>query len=184
MTDKYSYIFLDRDGVINERLPGRYVQFVEEFQFTKGALNAFEVLSRKFDRVLVVTNQQGIGKGIMTALELKEVHNHMQMEVEKVGAKIDGIYFCPELATANPNCRKPNPGMAFQAKADFPEIDFSKSIIVGDSISDMLFGKRLGMKTILIKSNPDQIEKASSIQVDQYHETLYDFANSLNHITT
>ena len=179
MTKKHPYLFLDRDGVINERLPGRYVQQVEEFQFTNGALKAFSIFNKVFARIVVITNQQGIGKGIMSEEDLSKVHHHMRMKIEEANGRVDGIYFCPELASSNPVCRKPNPGMAFQAMADFPEIDFSKSIIVGDSISDMLFGKRLGMKTVMIKSNPDQTAKSSLTQVDMYCESLHAFATSL-----
>lgn len=173
------FLFLDRDGVINERLPNAYVQKTEEFKFAKGCLDIFFKLNEIFDRVFIVTNQQGIGKEFMTEEDLSRIHLHMKTELEKAGGHLDGIYHCPDLVTAIPNGRKPNPSMAFQAKKDFPEVDFSKSIMVGDSISDMYFGKRLGMETILIKSNPDQVEKSSMLIVDQEFDSLFEYANSL-----
>lgn len=173
------YLLLDRDGVINERLPGRYVQNIEEFKFAEGSLEAIAVFSKKFDRIFVVTNQQGIGKGLMTEAELNQVHEFMKSNIEKTGGRLDGIYFCPKLATENPICRKPNPGMGLAIKNDFPEVDFSKSTMVGDSISDMLFGKRLGMKTVMIESNAEQVEKASILNVDESFLSLSDYSKSL-----
>jgi len=175
-----NFLFLDRDGVINTRLPGRYVQEVNEFQFTDGCLEAISILRKHFDRIVVVTNQQGIGKGIMTETDLKKVHDYMLEAFRNNKTEMDGVYFCPELSAENPYCRKPNPGMAFQAKKDFPEIDFSKSIMVGDSISDMAFGKRLGMKTIMIESNPDEVKKKTLLLVDQSYSSLADFSKTFD----
>jgi histidinol-phosphate phosphatase family protein len=173
------FLFLDRDGVINERLPDRYVENVAQFQFTTGALEAIAALTKRFDRILVVTNQQGIGKGIMTKEDLETIHAFMKNEIEKAGGHLDAIYFCPELRETNHFDRKPNPGMAMKAKQDFPEIDFSKSIIVGDATSDMLFGKRLGMKTILVETNPAEVKKSSMINVDARFSSLAEFSKSL-----
>ena len=173
------YLFLDRDGVINKRLPDRYVERVEQFQFTEGALEAISLLNKYFDRTIVVTNQQGIGKEIMTEEDLQEIHVFMKAEVKKTGGHLDAIYFCPALRISNHPDRKPNPGMAMKAKLEFPEIDFRKSIMVGDSNSDVLFGKRLGMKTILIESNPQEVKKSSMINVDARFASLNAFAKSL-----
>lgn len=159
-------IFLDRDGVINHRRPGSYIKSIKEFEFTEGAKEAIKKLSSHFKRIVVVTNQQGLGKGLMTVEELNEVHKYMVDEIEKAGGRIDGVYFCPGLAKEKSGCRKPNPDMAFYAKRNFPEIDFKKSIIIGDSISDMQFGKNLGMKTILIPTKEEEIYQYPSIEVD------------------
>lgn len=172
----YKYLFLDRDGVINERLPHRYVEEVSQFQFTEGAREAIARLSYHFDRILVVTNQQGIGKGLMSTEDLQQIHDFMKKEIEKAGGKLDGVYFCPALRETNHPDRKPNPGMAMQAKRDFPEIDFSKSLIVGDADSDMLFGKRLGMKTVLITTNPNEVKKVSLTNVDARFISLKEFS--------
>ncbi len=155
-------LFLDRDGVINNRLPGQYVDHWEDFHFIDGTLDTFPFFTRYFSRVFVVTNQQGIGKGLMTEAQLKAIHQRMQQSIESYGGKIDAIYFCPELATLPDNCRKPNPSMALAAKKDFPDIEFSKSFMVGDSISDMEFGKKLGMLTVLVESNAETLEMIRS----------------------
>lgn len=119
-----------------------------------------------FQRIVVVTNQQGVGKGLMTEMQLQEVHDFMLQQITKANGRIDQVYYCPKLKIENPSCRKPNTGMAMQAQLDFPEIDFHKSIIVGDSISDMEFGKRLGMKTIFITTKEEEAEAAADMQFD------------------
>jgi D-glycero-D-manno-heptose 1,7-bisphosphate phosphatase len=147
-------LFLDRDGVINERLPDDYVKSWNEFQFSTGVLEALRILNDKFQTIVIVTNQQGVGKGKMTMENVDEVHEKMIAGINKNGGRIDKIYVCPELKHNNPKCRKPETGMGEQAQRDFPNIDFSTAIILGDSASDMEFGKRLGMKTVFVKTKP------------------------------
>lgn len=143
-------LFLDRDGVLNRRLPGDYVKTWNEFEFLPGVLRALRMLRLHFDPILVVTNQQGIGKGKMTEADLKNVHRNMKKVIRKNGGHIDRIYHCPDLESGQPNCRKPNKDMGMWAKADFPEIHFEESVMVGDSDPDLLFGRHLGMATILL----------------------------------
>jgi histidinol-phosphate phosphatase family protein len=151
--DKSWSLFLDRDGVINVRKKGGYVTKKEEFVFLANVKGAIAGMCRLFARVVICTNQQGISKGLYTPEDLHNVHNYMLDEIGVYGGFIDGIYFAPELASDLNNTRKPKPDMALQAQKDFPDIDFSKSIMVGDTNSDILFGKNLGMKTILITSD-------------------------------
>lgn len=155
--DKSWSLFLDRDGVINHKLDNDYVKNISEFKFIEGAIEAIVEASQLFGRIVVVTNQQGIGKGIMTDRDLKVVHDHMLDKIEEKGGRIDKIYYCPELAAKNAACRKPNTGMADTAKHDYPEIDFAKSIMVGDSDSDIEMGKRCGMKTVLIRNETNEV---------------------------
>ena len=145
-------LFLDRDGVINKRLMGAYVRSIEEFQFLPEVPETIAELSMLFGRVVVVTNQQGIGKGIMSERNLQDVHTYMCAEVELRGGKIDQCYFAPELHGSESNLRKPKPGMALEAKKQFPEIDFERSVMVGDSDSDIVFGQQLGMKTVRVRT--------------------------------
>ncbi len=143
-------LFLDRDGVINVKLEERYVRNSNEFEFMQGALVAISKLSKLFKRILIVTNQQGIGKGIMTKDDLNLLHSFMTSEIGKLNGKIDKIYFCPHLDTENCNCRKPNPGMINQAIADFPEIDRQNSYLIGDSDSDIEAGNRMNLNTVKV----------------------------------
>ncbi len=143
-------LFLDRDGVINEHIKDGYVTSLDNFNFIEGSLEAISILSQKFNRIVVVTNQQCVGKGIITEKELNIIHQHLLQKVEENNGKIDHIYFAPQLVSENSIFRKPNTGMAEQAQNDFPEIDFKRSVMVGDSISDMEFGEKKGMYTVFI----------------------------------
>jgi len=168
-------LFLDRDGVINEKLENDYVKTVEEFKFKPKVLHSIAELDNLFSRIVIVTNQQGIGKEIMSHEQLQNVHEFMLGQIESTGGRIDGIYYCPHLAYLNPACRKPNPGMAIQAKNDYPEINFKKSIMIGDSDSDILFGNQLGMITVKIDSQKDST-------ADYTFLSLADFLLYLNKI--
>lgn len=170
-------LFLDRDGVINEEVVGEYVLNWDGFLFTKGALEAFKIFSEKFGRIIIVTNQRGVSKGLMTENDLLHIHNEMQNEIKNAGGQIDKIYYCTDLDDSCFN-RKPNPGMALQAAEEFPEIDFSKSLIAGNKPSDMLFGRATGMHTVFIAStNPEQAFPHPDI--DFYFPSLLAFARSL-----
>lgn len=163
-------LFLDRDGVINHRKMGGYIETIEEFQFLPKVKEAIAGLSRHFQHIFVVTNQQGIGKGIMTESNLQAIHRYMVNEVEQAGGKISNCYHAPALAKENSNLRKPNIGMGLLAKKDFPEVDFSKAIMVGDSDSDIQFGMNLGMKTVRIVGND-----LPKIQADVTVDSLFEF---------
>jgi len=144
------FLFLDRDGVINQRISGDYVRQVETFHFLPKVPESLALLRRFYQRMFVVTNQQGIGKGFFTEEDLSLVHRHMSQKLVEAGGTLDGIYHCPSLASANDPSRKPGPGMAFLAKQTYPEVQFKDSIMVGDSISDLVFGRNLGMLTVWI----------------------------------
>ena len=151
-------LFLDRDGVINRRLPGDYVRRWEDFSFLDGVLEALRSLGQLFGRIVVVTNQQGIGKGLMTEADLALIHRRMLEQVHEAGGRIDAVYYCPDLAGEADSCRKPGPVMAYRARADFPEIEFSRSVMAGDSLSDMAFGCRLGMLSVLIETKAEALQ--------------------------
>lgn len=148
--DKSWTLFLDRDGVINRRIVGAYARRWDEFEFLPGATLAIAAFSRVFGRLVVVTNQQGVGKGLMTIDDVVAVHRQMVSEIEKSGGRIDSVFFSPHLSSDHNFNRKPGLGMALQARKKFPEIRFKKSLMAGDSLSDMIFGKRCGMKTAMI----------------------------------
>lgn len=144
--DKNWTLFLDRDGVINKKIEGDYVRNWEQFEFLPGVIEALKILNNIFGKIIIVANQRGIARGFMTEEDLNNIHSNMIDILESSGIKIDKIYFCPhDYEKENCSCRKPKTGMALQAKRDFPEIDFGKSIMVGDSISDVEFGENAGM---------------------------------------
>ncbi|MFV0536753.1 MAG: D-glycero-alpha-D-manno-heptose-1,7-bisphosphate 7-phosphatase [Dysgonomonas sp.] len=174
--NQYKYLFLDRDGVINIERPDDYVKDISELVFIEGSLAAIARLTAKFDHIFVITNQRGVGRGIMSADSLQEVHNHMLSEIEKMGGKISNIYICTDTGSTSIN-RKPNIGMAFQAQRDFSDINFQQSVMVGNSKSDIEFGNKLGMYTVLVGNKYPQGDKIYKL-VDAYCENLYKFAEN------
>ena len=143
-------VFLDRDGILNEKMPEhRYVTRWEEFRVLPGVPEALRRLNEAGLRVVVVSNQRGIAKGLYTAADLEAMHAQFQRLLEREGARIDAFFICPH-ETDECNCRKPLPGLFEQAVARFPEITAATSVMIGDSPTDVEFGRRLGMKTILI----------------------------------
>lgn len=141
-------LFLDRDGVLNELLPGNYVKHVGEWKWREGVLDSLTVLRKQFNYIFIITNQQGIGKGIMSALDLAIVHAGMNHDLKRVGVELNGVYYAPYLVKENHPWRKPGTGMLEGACKDHPEVDPTKSIFVGDSASDLKAGKAFGAKTV------------------------------------
>jgi len=172
--DKSWTLFLDRDGVINKKLDNDYVKHWIEFEFIDGSIDAIKYLATVFGKIVVVTNQQGIGKRLYRIEDLELIHKNMLYEIAYHGGKIDKVYFSPHLTAENHPTRKPGIGMALTAKQDFPEIDFKKSIVIGDSMSDMEFGKNAGMKTIFISD-----EKTDDERVDFNFRSLNDVVITL-----
>ena len=172
--DKSWTLFLDRDGVINKKLENDYVKHWMEFEFIENVLPSFKKLNDVFGTIVVVTNQQGIGKGLYTKEDLEIIHNNMLYELKYFKGVIDRVYYSPYLAAENHPHRKPHIGMALEAKKDFPHIDFHKSIIVGDSMSDMEFGRKAGMRTVYI-----HVGNVKDPLIDFQFASLPDFINSL-----
>jgi len=172
-----STLFLDRDGVINLRTPGEYVKTPNEFLPTEGLGEAMRLLSEKFGRIVVVTNQAGIGKALMTELDLYAVHQKMYSFVEAAGGRIDRAYHCPHRADAGCTCRKPATGMAWMALADFPDIDFEDAWMVGDSVADMEFAQKLGVRSVLIRGKIEEVAALSKLKIDYQFDSLFEFAH-------
>ena len=169
-------LFLDRDGVINVRPIGDYVRMPEAFIATDGLGEALRLLAGQFGRIVVVTNQAGIGKGLMTEADLTSVHRSMRDIIAAAGGRIDGVYYCPHAKDAGCRCRKPATGMAWLALADFPDIDFENAWIAGDSVSDMQFGQALGMRTVLIRGKTEEAETLAAMKIDFRFDSLLHFA--------
>lgn len=170
-------LFLDRDGVINVEKNEDYIRNWDEFQFYEESLKALPLLANKFKTIVIATNQKGIGKGLMTVDDLNAIHNNMVHEILQVGGRIDHIFYCPDLDNASPN-RKPQPGMAFQAKTLFPTINFAESIMVGNRTSDMQFGRNAGLHTVfLATTHPETAFPHETI--DYRFDNLLAFANSI-----
>jgi histidinol-phosphate phosphatase family protein len=145
-------LFLDRDGVINERIFDSYILDWSAFRFTEGILENAALIGAAFAHIIVVTNQQCIAKGLLLPEQLEEIHQRMCNELQKAGLTVDFVLVATEFKNGLPQRRKPHTTMALEAQAHFPNIDFQKSIMVGDTNTDIQFGKKLGMYTVLIES--------------------------------
>ena len=168
-------LFLDRDGVINERNFNGYITHPKDFVFINGSLDALNVFSKVFNLIFIVTNQQCIGKGIISTKELDSIHSYMLSEINRSNAFITDVYFAPELRGNNMHMRKPLPKMAELARKKHSSIDFKKSIMIGDTDSDIQFGKNLGMKTVCIRS-----KEIINSKPDVFCDSLFEFSKLLN----
>jgi D-glycero-D-manno-heptose 1,7-bisphosphate phosphatase len=165
-------VFLDRDGVINRRLPDDYVKDWAEFEFLPGAKEALALLTAANLRLIVITNQRGIARGLMTEADLHSIHERMLAELREAGAHISAIYHCPHDRDVC-DCRKPKAGLLLRARRDFPEIDFARSVVIGDSHSDIEAGERVGCYTVFIG------EAAEGGEPDLAAPSLYDAARRI-----
>lgn len=151
-------IFLDRDGVINKRPPkGDWVKRWEEFEFLPGAREAMELLSAAGYEIYLISNQTGIARGAMSAETLTEIHSSMERELLKHGVRINAIYHCPHNWDSPCECRKPKPGMFFQAALDH-HIDLPSAIFIGDDERDGVAGKAAGVPTIVLGTGESLLE--------------------------
>jgi len=173
--DKTWTLFIDRDGVINHEKKDDYIRNWEEFKFYDGVLEALKILNEKFGTIVMVTNQKGVGKGVMTIGDLTGIHENMLEIIQSNEGRVDKIFFCSDLQNDSYH-RKPNPGMAFQAKGDFPSIEFNKSLMVGNKLSDMGFGRNAGIHTVFVATTNPEIEFPHP-SIDFRFNNLLDFAN-------
>lgn len=171
-------LFLDRDGVINHEKRLDYIHTWDEFQFYDGVKEALAIFNQQFGPIVVVTNQKGVGKGVTRLQDLELIHHNMVEEVQGAGGRIDRVYFCPDLDDASPN-RKPNPGMGLQAQQDFPAIDWNKAIMVGNTLSDMAFGRNLGMYTVFLTTTRPEVDITDN-RIDLVCPSLIAFAQMLH----
>ena len=158
-------VFLDRDGVINQKAPeGEYVATWERFHLLPGAAEAIALLNDSGRKVFVVTNQRGISLGLYTAAQVEALHARLLEYLRTFNAHVDGFYYCPHDKDSC-RCRKPLPGLFEQAFAAFPNTAPCSSAIIGDSLSDIEAGKHLGMRAIFLEGEPERrkagTEKAS-----------------------
>ena len=158
----YDALLLDRDGVINVLRPGDYVKTFDEFVFCEGALEALRLLNPLFRRIVIVSNQRGVGRGRMTLEDLDAIHAWMCARIREKGGRIDRIYVCTATDDADPR-RKPNTGMMDEVRADFPDIDPQRSLLAGDSASDLLFAKRVGIPAVRITESENLLTFAQRL---------------------
>jgi D-glycero-D-manno-heptose 1,7-bisphosphate phosphatase len=171
-------IFIDRDGTLNEEVG--YIRELQQFRLYDFAAEAVRLINTAGWRAIVITNQSGIARGLLTERFLAEVHGQMNMELEKAGARVDAIYHCPH----HPNlgvppfrldcdCRKPKPGLLRRAAADF-QLDLSASVVIGDRFRDVETAQAVGAKGVLVLTGYGQkeLETQSAVQPDHVAENL------------
>jgi histidinol-phosphate phosphatase family protein len=177
LIDKDWTLFLDRDGVINHEQVDGYVNTWDDFAFYEGVPEAIKIFADRFKYIIIITNQRGVGRGITKPENLQIVHQNMVAEMEAAGGRIDAIYFCTDVNNDSPN-RKPQTGMALQAQQRFADIDFSKSIMVGNNFSDMEFGRSIGANTVFLPTTQPEVTGPDK-RIDAIYPSLIDFAKSL-----
>jgi len=145
------FVLLDRDGVINRRIVGGYVTCWEEFAFLPGALEGLRLLAENDYQPIVVSNQAGVGKGLMTPADLQEITRKFIAEVEAHGGRIRGVYYCTHRVADDCPCRKPKPGLLLNAQADH-HFSFQDAFLIGDSESDLRAAQAVGCPAILVSN--------------------------------
>ena len=149
-------IFLDRDGVINEEKKD-YVKNLKEFKIIDGSLQAIELLKKNNFRVVVITNQSAINRGLLSVEKLNEIHDFLKSKLLELNTTLDGIYFCPHTPNENCMCRKPKPGLFEQAISEL-DINIKDSLMIGDSQTDIDAANKIGCKSILLNKNQNLLK--------------------------
>lgn len=153
-----------------------YIHTWEEFKFYKGVKEAFEIFNKRLGVIVIITNQRGVAKGLTKIEDLHLIHNNMKAEIEAAGGRIDNIYVCTDMESEN---RKPNPGMGLQAIKDFPEIDLSKSLMIGNTLSDMRFGRNLGVAINIFLPTTHKEVPLDHADIDLVFDDLISIAKAL-----
>jgi histidinol-phosphate phosphatase family protein len=143
-------VILDRDGVLNKRPPrAEYVRRPEEFEWLPGAREALRLLRERNYRVIVVSNQAGVARGAMSQSDVERVNDRMRAESQAAGGRIDAVYYCPHGWDDGCECRKPKPGMLFDAARDF-QLDLTRTVFVGDDERDAQAAQAAGCGSVLV----------------------------------
>jgi D-sedoheptulose 7-phosphate isomerase len=166
--------FLDRDGVINQRLgPHEYVHRWDQFRFVDGAIPMLRELSDRGYALVVITNQQGIGKGVMTTSALHRIHDEMKRALSREGVSLAGVLHCPHLEHERCGCRKPQPGLIYRAMNESSFLmDLRKSILIGDSVTDTQAGHAAGVGTLVHVGGAQVDVPVGTIVVDSVRDVL------------
>ena len=147
-------VFLDRDGVINRRIVDGYVATWREFEFLPGAVDGIARLAAHEEAIIVVSNQAGVGKGLVSRHDLAEITSRFVAAIQERGGRIDAVYYCPHTPADGCECRKPQPGLLRQAAGDW-DLDLGASVMLGDSDSDAAAARAAGCAVVLASSVPE-----------------------------
>ena len=167
-------VFLDRDGTINRDV--HYCRKIEDFEILPGVPEAIKLLNQNDFKVIVVTNQSGIGRGYFSEAELSCIHRYMEKELEKHGANIDAIFYCPHHPDEDCECRKPKLKLILQA-VDKYGIELRLSYMIGDKIRDVTTGKRAGCNTIWLQNSLENLNNMVTMKPDYVAPDLLNAVN-------
>lgn len=182
MLDKV--VFLDRDGTVIEEKD--FIKSPEEIEFIPGSIEGIRTLRKLGYKIIVISNQSGIGRGILTENMVKEVNDSFIQQLRERGAPIVALYFCPHHPDDDCDCRKPNTGMIHRAVVEH-KLDLEKAVIIGDKLSDIELGKRVGAKSILVltgygRKEREKLEDAT-VKPDFIADDLLGAVNWLKNLT-
>ena len=166
-------VFIDRDGTINVNV--HYLDKPENLHIYDGVSEGIRLLKKNDFKIIIITNQSGIGRGFFSEDVLEKIHEKLVSELNKNGAEIDAIYYCPHHPEENCTCRKPNTDLMKKAIMDF-DIDIKRSYFIGDRMLDVETGFNVGCKTVLVPENKEKIRKEmekSSIKPNHINDTFY-----------
>ncbi|MHC9541081.1 MAG: HAD-IIIA family hydrolase [Vulcanimicrobiota bacterium] len=156
-------VLLDRDGVLNVKMPpAEYVRSWSDWRWLPGAKEGLALLHRSGFTVMVITNQPGIARGMMQQEDLNVIHDLMMQEVIQAGGRIEKIYFCPHGWDDNCQCRKPKPGMIYEAQREY-NLDLSRTFFIGDDERDKTAAEIAGCPFIIIDGNTSLLQAAGQI---------------------
>jgi D-glycero-D-manno-heptose 1,7-bisphosphate phosphatase len=151
-------VFCDRDGVINEESKD-YIKTLKDFRFIPGSLDAIKMLSDYGYDIIVITNQSAIGRNLTSASAVAEIHEYMQKKISDAGGTLLDIFYCPHTPQDACECRKPKPGLIFQAQKKYG-IDLASAVMIGDSARDIACAQKAGVgRAILVLTGYGKLEK-------------------------
>ena len=173
-------VFLDRDGVIN-RNRNDYVKRWEEFVFLPGALEALRQLARTQLLIIVVTNQSAINRGLVSMENVQEICHRMIEEIHNNGGRIDAVFVCPHRPDERCKCRKPEPGLLLEA-ADRLQLDLHQCYLIGDALSDIEAGLKVGCRVVMVRTGLGQGQLATSANDARNFLVTHDLAGAVEWI--
>lgn len=180
MSNKTPAIFLDRDGVINQNRPD-YVKSWDEFVFLPGIFEPLKRAANSKYLIVVISNQSPIGRGIVRKEVVDEVNRLMSAEIERHQGRVDAIYYCPHAPEDHCNCRKPEPGMFFQAAKEL-DIDLTGSFFIGDAVSDVQAALNAGCRPIMVLTGRGEEQLQRNQHFEECFPVVKDLATALDFI--
>ena len=166
-------IFLDRDGTIN--IDKNYVHKTEDWEFLPHAIEGLQVLSLKGYKLVIITNQSGIGRGYYTRYDMEKLHNYVISLLKEKNIDIAGIYYCPHIPSDNCSCRKPETELLKKAATDL-NINIAESYFIGDKTCDIKMGRDGGCKTIMVQTGKGGKDGEYEVVPDFIVSDLYEAA--------